>query len=108
MNEIHEITPTEVARRLDEGENLELLDVREPFELNFVRLPHARHIPMRQIPSQLGELDRTQDLVIVCHHGIRSAQVCAYLEHHGFDRVFNLTGGIDAWSLEVDPQLPRY
>jgi rhodanese-related sulfurtransferase len=63
---------------------------------------------MGDIPSRLTELDPEAEWVVVCHHGIRSAQVAIYLARAGFDRVSNLTGGIDAWALEVDPAMPRY
>jgi rhodanese-related sulfurtransferase len=89
-----------------------LLDVREPWEaaLACIRLDGvaSRLIPMGEIPARLGELDPTQPVLCYCHHGVRSLQVVAFLERQGFEAVYNLAGGIDAWSCEADPSLPRY
>ena len=91
---------------------LVLLDVREPWEVAVaaIDLPGAtmRWMPMREIPARLGELDATQPVLCFCHHGARSAQVVAFLERAGFASAYNLAGGIDAWSLTVDPAVPRY
>lgn len=84
-----------------------LLDVREAWEVGTAALPGALHLPMRDIPARAGELDRTREIVAVCHHGARSMQVALFLERQGFS-VHNLTGGIDAWSREVDSAVPRY
>jgi rhodanese-related sulfurtransferase len=88
------------------------LDVREPWEVATAALaaPGASHlfVPMREIPSRLDELDPAQPVVCICHHGARSAQVVAFLERAGFESVYNLAGGIDAWSFEVDASVPRY
>ncbi len=108
MAEIGELEPMEVKRRLDRGEELALLDVREPEEVRIAALPGAIHIPMGEIPARLAELDRDAEWVVVCHHGVRSAQVAMYLARIGFARVSNLSGGIDEWSLTVDPAIPRY
>ena len=93
---------------LDGGLDLELVDVREPHEYEICRIEGARLIPMRQIPEKLEQLDRQALTVVHCHHGPRSAQVVAYLRQQGFERVTNLAGGIDAWSLRIDPAVPRY
>jgi len=85
-----------------------IVDVREPEEIAIARFPYATHIPMGDVPSRLTELDPDRELVIVCHHGIRSAQVAAYLARMSFAQVANLAGGIDAWSCEVDPAVARY
>lgn len=89
-----------------------LLDVREPWEVRLaaIQLPGAStlNLPMGQIPQRLGELDPAQPILCICHHGMRSAQVVAFLERAGFDSVYNLAGGIDAWSAQVDPSVPRY
>jgi len=89
-----------------------LLDVREPWEVETaaIRLQGvpAKHIPMSRIPERLEELDPSQSIVCICHHGVRSLQVVAFLERQGFESVYNLAGGIDAWSVEVDPSVPRY
>lgn len=85
-----------------------LLDVREPWELEIAQLPGCTHIPMGQIPARFHELAPLTPIICLCHHGVRSARVALFLEHQGFESVYNLTGGIDAWSAEVDPSLPTY
>jgi rhodanese-related sulfurtransferase len=90
-----------------------VLDVREPYELQQASLkPDAAydlvHIPMGVIPPRLNELDPTRPVACLCHHGGRSMQVAAFLQHHGFEHVANISGGINAWSLQVDPTVPRY
>ena len=89
-----------------------LLDVREPWEIETaaIGLPGVpfKHIPMSRIPERLDELDPSQSIVCICHHGVRSLQVVAFLARHGFESVYNLAGGIDAWSAAVDPTVPRY
>ena len=84
-----------------------LLDVREPHEVIFAKVDPHVHIPMGAIPIRYEELDKTIPIVVMCHSGVRSAQVCQFLEPRGFD-VTNLEGGIDAWSQLVDPSVPRY
>ncbi len=108
MAEIEEISPPALKERLDRGEKPVVLDVREPEEVALASFSGATHIPMGDIPSRLADLDPQRATVVVCHHGIRSAQVAAYLARMGFERVANLSGGIDAWSLAVDPATPRY
>lgn len=89
-----------------------LLDVREPWEIELasISLPDVatKHIPMGSIPDRLDDLATAHSIVCVCHHGVRSQQVVAYLERHGFESVYNLAGGIDAWSVKVDRTVPRY
>jgi rhodanese-related sulfurtransferase len=89
-----------------------LLDVREPWEFAFasIRVEGLRtlHIPMNEIPGRVAELESAAPVVCICHHGVRSAQVVSFLEHQGFDVVYNLAGGIAAWSDEIDPGVPRY
>jgi rhodanese-related sulfurtransferase len=108
MAEIGEIEPAELQARRDRGDQLAVLDVREPGEVAIAAMPGATHIPMNDIPARIAELDREAEWVVVCHHGMRSAQVAMYLARMGFARVSNLTGGIDAWSLTVDPATARY
>ena len=108
MAEIGELEPAELKGRLDRGDSVIVLDVREPEEIRLAAFPNAVHIPMGEIPSRLAELDPDAEWVVVCHHGIRSAQVAMYLARNGFERVSNLSGGIDEWSLTVDPATPRY
>lgn len=89
-----------------------LLDVREPWEVAHAPLVVAGcetlHIPMNEIPAQASQLNPAQPIVCFCHHGMRSAQVVAFLLHRGHERVYNLAGGTDAWSVRVDPRVPRY
>jgi rhodanese-related sulfurtransferase len=108
MAVIGEIEPVELKRRLIRGDRIDLLDVREPEEVACARFPGARHLPMADVPSHVDELDADAEWVIICHHGIRSAQVAMYLARMGFGQVTNLIGGIDRWSLTVDRSIPRY
>lgn len=103
-------TPEELKRRLDEGTPPVLIDVREAEELAICALPGALHVPMGDVPSRLTELEAHagEEVVVFCHHGVRSASVQAFLKNHGFENVRNLTGGIEAWSLRADPSTPRY
>jgi len=105
---IGKIDPVTLKARLDRGESVLILDVREPFEIALAPFPGATHIPMGDMPSRLTELDPDRETVVVCHHGVRSAQVAMYLAQMGFERVLNLAGGIDAWSEDADPSTPRY
>ncbi len=101
-------TPAEIKRRLDAGENVRIVDVREPNEYRIAHIEQAELRPMSQIQSWWQELPRDQELVIMCHHGSRSAYVCMALKDAGFERLTNMAGGIDAWSTEIDPSIPRY
>ncbi|WP_294769131.1 rhodanese-like domain-containing protein [uncultured Rhodoferax sp.] len=89
-----------------------VLDVREPHELAVARVRddgvEVLAIPMGTIPARLAELDATRPIACLCHHGARSMQVAMYLQSHGFAQVANIAGGIDAWSAERDPAVPRY
>lgn len=103
------MTVTELGRALSAGRDLVVLDVREPEELELAALPGVVHIPMRELPLRVRELPRDRDLAVLCHHGMRSAHVVHWLKAmQGFERVHNVEGGIDAWSIEVDPTVPRY
>ncbi len=108
MAEIGEIEPVDLKARRDRGDKVAVLDVREAEEIAIAPFPDATHIPMGEIPSRLAELDMEAEWIVVCHHGVRSAQVAMYLAHMGFEHVSNLNGGIDAWSLTADPSTPRY
>ncbi len=104
-----EIAATEVKRRLDAGESFRLIDVREPEELQICRIEGATLIPMRQIPEQLEFLEETlAPLIVFCHHGVRSLKVVEWLQAQGLTDCLSMAGGIDAWSREVDPAVPRY
>lgn len=85
-----------------------LLDVREPWEFALCHLDGSRLVPMRTVPQVAGEFDASADIVVVCHHGVRSRQVALFLEQQGFTSVFNLEGGVHAWADEVDPSMPTY
>jgi len=85
-----------------------VVDVREPWELDVARIPDVLHIPMAQIPSRLGELDPHQEIVVMCRSGGRSTKVAQFLDSKGFSSVANLTGGILAWSRDVDPSVRAY
>ena len=108
MSEIRNIDPRTLKDRLERGESVLVLDVREQAEIAIAPFPGATHIPMGDIPSRLNELDPERETVVVCHHGVRSAQVAMYLARMGFERILNLAGGIDAWSESADPSTPRY
>lgn len=105
---VREVTPIEVKQQLDSGRPLVLLDVRELEELQLARLPGVVHIPMGDVPGRVHELDPDAEIVVFCHHGIRSASVAQFLAQREFAHVVNLAGGIDAWSVTVDPSVPRY
>lgn len=85
-----------------------LLDVREPWEYETCHIEGAALMPMHSIPARIDDLDEDAAIVCICHHGMRSLQVAAYLEQHGFKLLSNLTGGIDAWARQVDPAMPKY
>ena len=102
-----EITPEALRARLDAGRAPALLDVREPWEHAICALPGARLVPFPELPARLDELEREREVVVYCHHGIRSAIAVELLRQLGVPAV-NLRGGIDAWALQVDPTLPRY
>lgn len=85
-----------------------LLDVREPWEVEMCSLPGIRHIPMHLVPIRASELSQDDEIVVICHHGARSMQVAMFLEGQGFASLYNLSGGVDAWADEVDPDFRRY
>ena len=85
-----------------------LLDVREPWEFEICRIEGSTLLPMRQIHSAVEQMDHDRQTVVICHHGIRSRQVCVYLLQMGFTNVFNLAGGVQAWANEVDSSMPTY
>ena len=107
MAELSEIEPIELKRRIDAGDVPLILDVREPWEISTASLPGTLNIPMGDIPSRLTELDPDRETIVMCHHGVRSAQVAMYLARNGFEHVVNLAGGIDGWS-DIEPSVPRY
>lgn len=106
------ITASELAQWLKDNDAERskpiVLDVREPWEFETASLPGSLHIPMNQIIERVSELDQQAPIVCLCHHGMRSMQVALYLQRQGFTNLFNLTGGIDAWSRQVDPSVASY
>lgn len=104
-----QITATELKARMDAGEDVQLIDVRQPHEYDYAKIPGAKLIPMSEMMARLGELDRNREAIIHCHMGGRSARVIEVLERAGYEgKLTNLTGGISAWSAEVDPSVPTY
>jgi rhodanese-related sulfurtransferase len=105
----YEITPEEVKSKLDAGEPFTLLDVREPWEFETARIDGAKLIPMGDVPSRAHqELDPEEPVVVLCHHGVRSMNVTAWLRQQGFEKAQSMRGGIDAWSRRVDATVPLY
>ena len=102
------LAPRDLAGRLAAGDDLQLVDVREPYEHRIARLDGARLVPLRTLPDSLGTLDPDRETVVLCHHGIRSASAADFLRGRGFRSVRNLEGGIDGWSVEVDGGVARY
>ncbi len=105
---MQEMTVTTLAERIRAGTTPTLIDVREPNEYAFVHLPDAVLKPLGGIYQWAQELDKEQEYVLYCHTGARSWQAAYMLERVGFKKVINLSGGIDAWSIHVDPSAPRY
>lgn len=103
-----EATPREIKQRLDAGEDLVLIDVREPDEMMIAAIDGAQEYPMSQARTWIDALPKDRELVIFCHHGGRSMQVAMALAQRGHTNLTNMTGGINAWSDEVDPTVPKY
>ena len=104
------LTPAQLSRWLAESADTRplLLDVRENWEFETCHIAGSTQIPMHLVPIRANELDDDRDIVCICHHGARSMQVAAFLERNGFSNVTNLTGGIHAWAVQVDPSMPKY
>lgn len=105
---MREISVEELAQWRASEKQFVLLDVREPFELQAACLPGALHMPMRQVPARMNELDRENEIAVLCHHGGRSERVAQFLAMQGFPHVHNVAGGIDAYAKRVDKSVPRY
>lgn len=106
---MEEITATELKQRLDRGDDIQLIDVREPNEYDIARLPGTSLIPLAQVVERRGEIDESRETVVHCKGGVRSARAIEALTRAGFrGRLVNLKGGITAWSNEVDPSVPKY
>jgi rhodanese-related sulfurtransferase len=102
-----DISPQELKARLDRHDSLVLLDVREDWETALCRLENATHIPIEEIEFRTAELDQSDEIVVYCHHGVRSAAVANFLRQQGFKAV-NLQGGLDHWARAIDPRMKRY
>ena len=103
-----EITPHDLKARIDRNDRPVLVDVREDWETKLCRLENAVHIPIEELELRAKELNPADDIVVYCHHGVRSAAVADYLRRLGFTRVRNLSGGLDAWARSVEPAMRRY
>ncbi len=103
-----DLSPTEVKELLEHKDGIRLIDVREEWEHKLARIENSELMPMSNFVGRAGELDKDDELVIYCHRGVRSVNVCNFLANQGFKNLINLKGGIDAWSDEVDPSVPKY
>ena len=104
-----QITPQEVKQRLDSGEKIRFVDVREPFEFRQAHIEGSELIPMRTVAKALPSFEEeTAPLILFCHHGVRSLQIASWLREQGVESSRSMDGGIDRWSLEIDPAVPRY
>lgn len=104
-----ELTPEQLHARLQRQEDLQLVDVREPDEHAYCRIEGSLLIPLGELAGRADEISPDRPVVLICHHGVRSAQALAYLQHrHQLTNLLNLRGGIHAWSLRVDPTCPVY
>ena len=107
-NEIPEITPSELSARIARGDDIDLIDVREPYELDIARIPNVRLLPLGTLAEALPILDSSRETVVICRTGARSGRAVRQLKAAGFRRVWNLAGGIHRWADDVDPSLPKY
>ena len=107
---VEQISSTQLKAWLDDKASRKplLLDVREPQEFAHCHIDGAQLMPMNTVPARMQELDADAPTVVICHHGMRSAQVAMYLQQQGFGRLFNLSGGVAAWAAQVDPAMPSY
>jgi len=103
-----QITAKEVSERIGRGEKLLLVDVREMWEYELCRIPGAKLIPLGKIPANLNSLMDAGDVICYCHHGMRSLDAAAWLRKQGVDGARSMAGGIERWSAEIDPSVPRY
>jgi rhodanese-related sulfurtransferase len=106
-----ELSPRDVKQQLDAGKSLHLIDVREPNEFAICKIEGATLVPMRSVPSEMQDLETkaaTAPLIVFCHHGVRSLNVVHWLREQGLENCASMSGGIDAWSATVDPNVPRY
>ena len=103
-----QIEPRDVKQRLDRGEKFLFVDVREPWEHQTTKIDGANLIPLGQIPGSLTEIETAGDVILFCHHGMRSLDAAAWLRAQGVTGARSMNGGIDRWSVEIDPNVPRY
>ncbi len=109
FNRIEEITATELKQKIDAGEDIQIIDVREQNEYDFARIPNTTLIPLKTLPQRINELDPDKETIIHCHAGGRSARAIDFLQRSGYTgKLLNLKGGITAWSDEVDPSVAKY
>jgi rhodanese-related sulfurtransferase len=105
----YEIAPEELKSLQDNEAEVVLLDVREPWEFETAKIAGSKHIPMGDVPARFNqELDPEEHIVVICHHGVRSMNVTAWLRQQGFEKVQSLRGGIDRWARQVDPKVALY
>jgi rhodanese-related sulfurtransferase len=102
------LSALQLQDKIQTDDDLLLLDVREPHEFDYAHIDGSKLIPLSLLPLRLNELNQDQEIVVICHHGVRSMQGCMFLDRSGFSKLYNLTGGIDAWSQECDSLVPRY
>ena len=107
---MQQISPEQLRCWLDDGTRAPpvLLDVREPWEHRICHIPSSVLVPMGTVPARQAELDPEADTVVICHHGSRSMRVAMFLERSGFKRLYNLSGGVDAWARSVEPTAATY
>ncbi len=103
-----EISALNLQKRLQNKVTLLLLDVREQHEFEYAHIEGSQHIPLGQIPQRIAEIESGHGCVVICHHGIRSQQAATFLVNSGFTNIYNLSGGIDAWSVDCDNTVLRY
>ena len=108
MPAVTQIDPAGLKAKMDVHQPICLLDVREPWEVALACIPGSLCIPMNEIPSRLGELDASAEIIVLCHGGGRSQRAAEFLAARGFGRISNLRGGIEAWARDVDPDMPTY
>ena len=108
MNDIKEIDALTLKKQIDSHADIELIDVREEYEVEICKIKDSTHIPMNQIPNHLNDLDNKKKLIIICKSGVRSYHVCQFLHQEGFKNIYNLKGGIINWALEIDNSLELY
>lgn len=105
---VQQISVVDLHNKMQQNDLFLLLDVREPHEFAYAQIAGSTLIPLQQLPSRAAEIDKEREVVVLCHHGMRSRQAAEYLVRIGVKRVLNLSGGIDAWSIECDNGVPRY